>query len=193
LLALAAAGIALSLAAPPPARADGDILDRRVDVALADAEPQQAFASFAKMVNLEAAVEPGLAGKVTVRLQNVRMRTVLDAVCESIGCRWDVAAGSPATLRILPAPETAARKATALKEPIDLKVTQASSREVLQVFGQMLSAEVELDPRVPDSKVSFELDNVPCGEALDKVCAQAGCQWKLETDGKKQVLRITRK
>jgi type II secretory pathway component GspD/PulD (secretin) len=194
LFACAVAGIALSaLAAPRPAHADGDTLDRRVDVALAESAPAEAFDGLAKMVGLDAAVDPGLDGKVTVRLENVRMRTVLDAVCESIGCRWDVTAGSPAKLHIQPLPEGPARKKTALKEPIDLKVKEANVLEVLQVFGQMLSADVEIDPRLAGGKVTFELDNIPCGQALDKVCASAGCTWKLETDGQKPVLRITKK
>jgi type II secretory pathway component GspD/PulD (secretin) len=191
MLVLAAAAIALSLlAAPGTARADGDTLDRRVDVALADADPHEAFESLAKMVNLDSAIEPGLDGKVTVRLKNVRMRTVLDAVCESIGCRWDVA-GSPAKLHILPLPESSARKATLLDEPIDLKVTNADLRQVLQTFGQIMSVDVDLDPRVT-GKVSFELDNVPVRNALDHVCAAGGCTWKLE-EGKSPILRITAK
>jgi type II secretory pathway component GspD/PulD (secretin) len=193
LFALAAAGVALMLAAPRPARADGDTLDRRVDVALADSAPDEAFDGLAKMVGLDAAIDPGLDGKVTVRLENVRMRTVLDAVCESIGCRWDVTAGSPAKLHIRPLPEGPARRKTALQEPIDLKVTAANVLEVLQVFGQIMSADVEIDPRLAGGKVTFELDNVPCGEALDKVCVTAGCTWKLDTGGKKPVLRITKK
>jgi len=118
---------------------------------------------------------------------------VLDAVCESIGCRWDVTAGSPAKLHIRPLAEGTARKKTALEEPIDLKVTGANVLEVLQVFGQIMSADVEIDPRLTGGKVTFELDNVPCGQALDKVCASAGCTWKLvDLEGKKPVLRITR-
>src|SRR6185369_9904021 len=48
------------------ARADGDVLDRRVDVALADSAPDQAFQGIAKMTGLEATVDPGVSGKVTV-------------------------------------------------------------------------------------------------------------------------------
>lgn len=193
LFALAVAGIVLStLTAPRPARADGDAMDRRVDVALADSTPDEAFGALARMVGLDATVDPALYGKISVRLENVRMRTVLDAVCESIGCRWDVTAGAPAKLHIQPLPEGTARKATAFKEPIDLKVTAADVREVLQVFGQIFGAEVELDPRIT-GKVTFELNNVPYGEALDQVCATAGCVWKVDSEGKKQVLRITKK
>jgi type II secretory pathway component GspD/PulD (secretin) len=180
-LPLTLAAFALSLlTAPGTARADGDTLDRRVDVALTDADPQQAFEGLAKMVNLSAAIEPGLAGKVTVRLNNVRLRTVLDAVCESLGCRWDVAAGGK--LHILPLPEPPGRKATALDEPIDLKVTGADLRQVLQTFGQIMSAETEIDPRLV-GKVTFALDNVPVREALNQVCAAGGCTWTL-VDGK---------
>ncbi len=191
LFALTAAAIALPLLIlPSSARADGDVLDRKVDVALADSAPAQAFQGFAKMIGLEAVVEPGLDGKVTVRLQNVRMRTVLDAVCESIGCHWSVVSGTK--LHIVPLTERSARKAMLLEEPIDLKVKEANVREMFQTFGQMLSAEVELDPRIT-GKVTIELNNIPCGKAIDKVCEMAGCTWKLDTEGKGPVLRITAK
>jgi type II secretory pathway component GspD/PulD (secretin) len=192
LSALTAAAItALALLTLPGAvRADGEALDRKVDVALADSAPDQAFAGLAKMIGLESAVEPGLDGKVTVRLQNVRMRTVLDAVCESIGCTWSVVPGTPAKLRILPLAERSARKAVVLDAPIDLKVTKADVREVLQTFGQIMSAAVELDPQI-SGKVSLELDNIPVGKALDAVCAAAACDWKLDGDGERSVLRIT--
>jgi len=89
LSALAAAAIALPLLTlPSPARADGDVLDRKVDVSLADSAPDQAFQGFARMIGLEAAVEPGLDGKVTVELNNVPCGKALDKVCEMAGCTW---------------------------------------------------------------------------------------------------------
>jgi type II secretory pathway component GspD/PulD (secretin) len=191
LFVLTALSLALSTV-PAPARADGEVMDRRVNVALADSAPDKAFEGLATMIGLSAVVDPGVDGKVTVRLQNVRMHTVLDAVCESIGCRWSVEAGTPAKLRILPLDEKSASKPALLKEPIDLKVTKANVREVLQTFGQILSLEVDLDPKVTGN-VTFELDSTPVGEALDKVCAMAGCEWKVDTAGKAQVLRITAK
>jgi type II secretory pathway component GspD/PulD (secretin) len=187
--AAALAALAL-LTVPLPACADGEALDRKVDVSLADSAPDQAFAGLAKMIGLESAVEPGLDGKVTVRLQNVRMRTVLDAVCESIGCTWSVVAGTPAKLRILPLADHSAPKAVVLDAPIDLKVKQADVRELLQTFGQIMSVEVDLDPRI-GGKATLELDNTPVGKALDQVCAIAACDWKLDTGGERPVLRIT--
>jgi type II secretory pathway component GspD/PulD (secretin) len=190
LLALPLAAILLAL--PVPARADGEVLDRKVNVSLADSAPDQAFKAFATMIGLEAVVEPGLDGEVTVRLQNVRMRTVLDAVCESIGCRWSVDSGTPAKLHIFPLQERPAPKATVLKETIDLKVTKAKARELLNTFGEIMGVQVDLDPRITGT-VTFELESTPVGEALDRTCAAVGCEWKLDTSGEKPVLRITAK
>lgn len=179
-----------TLALSGPAHADGEVLDRKVNVALADSAPEEAFKGLATMIGLEAEVEPGLKDKITVRLNNVRMRTVLDAVCESVGCRWSVVGGTPAKLHIRPLSERSAPKTTALKEPIDLRVTKANVRQVLQTFGQILGVEVELDPGIT-GQVSFDLDHVPVGQALDRVCEMAGCAWKLD-DGANPVLRFTK-
>ena len=188
---LTIAAIAFSmLTVPGPARADGDVLDRRVDVALAESEPVQAFQGLAQMIGLHAEIEPGLDGRVTVRLQNVRMRTVLDAVCESIGCSWSVEGGTK--LHIAPLADRSAPKATLLKEPIDLKVTKADVRQVLKTFGEILSMEVELDPRITGT-VTFELENTPVGQALDQICATANCEWRVDTSGKSPVLRFAAK
>lgn len=192
LFALIVAAITFSaLALPGSARADGEVLDRRVNVALADSAPDKAFEGLATMIGLEAEVEPGLDDKITVRLNNVRMRTVLDAVCESVGCRWSVVAGTPAKLHIRPLPKHSSPKVTALEEPIDLKVTKANVRQMLQTFGQILGVEVALDPGISGT-VSFELDHVPVGQALDRVCDMVGCAWKLDTSGEDPVLRITK-
>lgn len=76
LFALTVAAITFSmLAVPGLAQADGEVLDRRVNVALADSAPDKAFEGLATMIGLEAEVEPGLDDKITVRLNNVRMRT----------------------------------------------------------------------------------------------------------------------
>lgn len=191
LFALTAFAFAFSMSIlPAPVHADGEVLDRKVNVTLADSSPDKAFEGLATMIGLEAVVDPGLDDKVTVSLQNVRMRTVLDAVCESINCRWSVKEGKK--LHISPAAARPATKATALKEPIDLKVTKADVREILRTFGQILSVDVDLDPRITGT-VSFELSKVPVGEALDRTCDMAGCAWKLDTDAARPILRFTKK
>ncbi|HYX25349.1 MAG TPA: hypothetical protein VFC23_14435 [Thermoanaerobaculia bacterium] len=184
--------VAFALAClPAAARAAENPLDARINIALRDASPEDTFRSFATLLSAEAEVAPALKGKVTVELRNVRVRTLLDAVCESIGCRWELQPGSPGKLRVWPVPagKPAAATRPVVDEPIDLRVTNADGRDVLKTFGQILSAAPEVDPAIA-GKVSLDLENAPCGQALDKVCQALGCNWEL-VEGPPRVLKVT--
>jgi type II secretory pathway component GspD/PulD (secretin) len=175
------------------ARAAENPLDAKINIALRDAAPDDTFRSFAKLLSAEAEVAPALKGKVTVELHNVRVRTLLDAVCESIGCRWELQPGNPPKLRVWLAPAGKPAPATrpVVDEPIDLRVTSADGRDVLKTFGEILSATPEVDPAIA-GKVSLDLENAPCSQALDKVCQTLGCNWEL-VEGPPRVLRVTMK
>lgn len=182
--------VAWLLVAVAASGAEKSPLDERVNMAVRDADAADTFRTFAKLVNAEPVVSPELKGKVTVELQNVRVRTLLDAVCESIGCRWELAAGNPPKLRVSPAPVTAqSTPRVEGKEPLDLKVTDAKAREVLGVFAQILGAEPDIAPAISGT-VTFDLQKTPWDEALDAVCEQLNCEWKL-TEGARKVLRVT--
>jgi type II secretory pathway component GspD/PulD (secretin) len=164
-------------------------LDQRINMAVRDADPVETFRSFAKLVNAEPVVSPDLKGKVTVELKNVRVRTLLDAVCESIGCRWELSPGNPPKLRVSPVATQPAQRHIEPKEPLDLKVTDAKAREVLTVFAQILGAEPDIDPSIGGT-VTFDLQNTPWDKALDTVCEQLRCEWRL-SEGEKKVLRVS--
>lgn len=178
------------LGAAAASGAEKSPLDERINMAVRDADPGDTFRTFAKLINAEAVVSPDVKGKVTVELRNVRVRTLLDTVCESIGCRWELAAGNPPRLRVSPAPAPA-RSSQRLdgKEPIDLKVTDAKAREVLGVFAQILGAEPDIAPAISGT-VTFDLQDTPWDQALDTVCEQVDCEWKL-SGGAKKVLRVS--
>jgi type II secretory pathway component HofQ len=75
--------------------------------------------------------------------------------------------------------------------PIDLRVTNADVREVLQTFGEIVGAKAMVDPAIQGT-ATFTLENTPWNKALDAVCATAGCEWSLDggvLDG--GVLRVT--
>ncbi|HKV12989.1 MAG TPA: hypothetical protein VJ725_32910 [Thermoanaerobaculia bacterium] len=184
-----AAGLLAGLLGAGAALAAGNPLDERVNLSLQDAAPAETFQAFGQMMGVEAVVDPGVAGKVTVTLKNVRVRTLLDAVCESIGCRWDL---QDKKLRVTPATgdKPAAETRQALDTPIDLKVTDADSRELLKTFGEILSLPVSLDPAI-SGKLSLELEKTPVRQALDAVCLALGCDWDLVESGGKQTLKVT--
>jgi type II secretory pathway component HofQ len=76
-------------------------------------------------------------------------------------------------------------KPAAEGEPIDLRVTNADARDVLKTFGEILGVKA-VDPAI-QGKATFNLEGTPWNQALDAVCATAGCDWSLEGG----VLRVT--
>ncbi len=185
--------LALAWLTATSARA-ADPLDARVDMTVHDAAVDDTFRTFAKMFSADAVVDPALKGtKVTVELKNVRVRTLLDVVCESVGCRWELQPGNPPKLRVsaLSAGNSAPAAKPGPKEPLDLRVNKAKGREVLTTFGQILSAEVVLDPAI-DGTVTLDLENTPWDQALDAVCAALGCNWEL-VEAPKRVLVVSSK
>jgi len=125
-------------------------------------------------------VAPEVKGEVSIELHNVRVRTQLDAVCESIGCRWILEPGSPPKLRVTAVPAAgsaeAAPKSPGLQERIDLKVTKADGLDVLKSFAAALGANLELDPAVA-GEVTFNLEDTPMQQVLSLICQSMGCDW----------------
>jgi type II secretory pathway component GspD/PulD (secretin) len=168
-------------------------LDTRIDMTLSKAAPDDLFKTFAKMFGAEAVVDPGVREPVSIELHNVSARTLLDTICESIGCRWSLEPGSPPKLRVLPVPAAGPGKSkpSALRDPIDLKVAKADGQDLLRTFGEILGAELAVDPGIK-GELTLNLDNTPVDQALDVVCRALGCDWTYTEDanGKKPVLRI---
>lgn len=179
---------ASAFAAPPPGP-----LDAKVEMVVKEADPAELFSTLAKMVGAELALEPGLTGKISLELHHVSVRTILDAVAESTGCRWTFDGSTkPPRLRVIPGPaeprpEPLAKRGFP-KEPIDLRVTGADVQDVLRTFGEILGGTAVVDPAI-QGKVSLNLENTPCDEALTAVCAAVGCDWSY--DAGKRVLRVT--
>jgi type II secretory pathway component GspD/PulD (secretin) len=194
MLGLGFAGLLLVAAAAraEPGAGPGRLEDR-VDLTLKNAAPEEVFRSFAKMLGAEATVDPGIHGPLSVELHNVRVQTLLDTVCESLGCRWKLVSGTPAKLQILSIaggkPE--GPPSSAIKEAIDLRVTRADGQEVLRTFGEMLNADVVVDPAIKGS-LSLDLEAVPVDQCLDTVCKTLGCEWSFTegANGRKALLRI---
>lgn len=183
----------VSFAGAAGAFGEGDPLEARINIALRDASAVDTFRSFAELMSANVLVDPAVRGPVTVELKNVRVRTLLDAVCESIGCRWSFEAGKPPVLKVTSQQHVKPQRdlRASLRERIDLKITDANSREVLATFAQILSVGIDIDPEV-SGPVSFDLQRTPVAEALDAVCQAAGCTWRLD-EGENPVLRVTAK
>jgi type II secretory pathway component GspD/PulD (secretin) len=196
-LALGSALVALvTLAAPILCRelpAAAGPLDERINITLTKAPPADVFKSFGQLTGMPAVVDPTLRGELSIVLENVRVRTALDAACESLDCRWEVQNGK-LVITVLGHGDRKPSPGSSPGDPIDLKVTDADVRDLLKTFGQLIGAEVVLDPALA-GKATFDLPNVPWDKALDQVCRQSGCDWSLTEgqNGGKRVLKFTAK
>lgn len=176
-----------ALAAPPGP------LDSKIELAVKEADPAELFTTLGKLMSAEVVLEPGLTGKVSIELHNVRVRTILDALCESVGCQWTFdSLARPPKLRVTPGPAEPRPdplgKHALSKDPIDLRVTDSEVQEILQTFGELLGGKVIVDPAI-QGKVSLDLQDTPLDQALNAVCAAAGCDWSY--DAAARVLRVS--
>lgn len=171
------------------AQASPDALDKRVSLDIRDATAEEAFRSLARVAGVPIDLE-GVSGKdVTLELENTRVRTILTALCDNLGCRWELVDGNPPTLRVTPDPaaEKAAKPGAALDAAIDLRVTDADVRDLFEAIGEIMGAKAEIDPAI-QGKVSLTLDNTPLRGALAAACAAARCEWRF--DAEKNLLAV---
>jgi TonB family protein len=63
-------------------------LDRRISMDVKGVAPRRAFEMIARAVKCTLALDPKVTRPLTIRVTKITTRTALDAVCESIGCRW---------------------------------------------------------------------------------------------------------
>lgn len=165
------------------AGASPDELDKRVSLDLRNATADEAFRSLARVAGVQISAE-GLSGKVNLELENVRVRTILTALCDNLGCQWDLQAGKLRVTPLAAAERPAAEgrpSGPVLDAAIDLKVTEASVRDLLATVGEIMSAKTQIDPGI-EGKVSLELDNAPLREVLDTICRTSKCTWSYDED-----------
>ena len=170
----------------------GKGLDEPIDLDVVKAPGM--FDLFARTAGLELAIDPVVAGKtLTLRIEKVRVRTALDAACDSLECRWRVEAGKlivEANPRA--APKAAVEKPAQLDETIDLKVTKARAADVLRTFGEILNVEVDIEDGVA-GELTLNLEATPVRAALDAVCKKLSCRWHIEEGARRRLVFSAKK
>lgn len=178
-------GLAQSISGVADARTD-----ERISLQLQEADLAVVLASFGQIFELETEIDPGVRGEISIELHDVRAGTALTAVCESAGCLWRIADGRLVVERDPEAPpevlgprgRAEGPSAAKLEERIDMELEDADLRQVLQAFGSIAAAAVEIDEAL-EGEVTIQLHETPVREALDALCRTHGCQWELaETD-----------
>jgi hypothetical protein len=76
-----------------------------------------------------------------------------------------------------------------LDAAIDIKLTKAKAEEIFKTFGQILSAEAEVDPALAGRILTIYLEGVRVRTALTAACDGLGCDWSF-ADGKPRRLTV---
>ena len=183
--------IALLILTPTAALADEAKLDEPISLVLVDAVAADVLSSFAAFLEVEVALDPAIDGRLTIQLEEVSVRTAMQAACESLRCRWQLEAG---TLSFTPAPARAPRpdgdgaRASAF-QPIDLELKDAGAAEFFHSLAQILEVDLVLDPAVR-GKFSIALDNAGLEEVLREVCRELDCRAGLVTSAEGRTLEV---
>jgi len=185
--------VLIVLAAGASAAAASTVLDERIDIALKDASGQQVLQSFGQILKAkEVKIDPAITGDITITLNNARVKTVMDAVCDSLGCRWSFEGG---VLELSPDPDYTPPKKSAdtaadpLGQPIDLDLKDAPIRDVLQAFGRIADMKVEIDPEIQGT-MTVKIHNKPARAALEQICKEHDFVCELNVSGEGAVLRV---
>lgn len=80
-----------------------DALSKRISLDLKEMAPSQAFRVIAELSSMGVAISPKVTAPVDILVHNVTAKTALDAICQSIGCRWTV---SDNVLSVTPADDS---------------------------------------------------------------------------------------
>jgi type II secretory pathway component GspD/PulD (secretin) len=84
---LAALWIAALLVRSSPAQPK---LDRKTTIDVTAAAPRDVYGSLSRTLGCELVIAPEIQQPVTMYLENVTVRTALNALSENLGCRWTV-------------------------------------------------------------------------------------------------------
>lgn len=203
---LSAALLALSaVVTAAPAMAQ-DALAKKVTLDVNAATPVSVFTAVATAsgANFTVTVDPAVIDPVDITIRNVTVKTALDAICESIGCRWTL---TGSTLVVKPsaglmigvvtppgsgpdaarAKEASARVQTVLdalkqKLPMDLNVQNAPLDAVNARLSEVLKMKVELACQDPTVKtITLDFGNRTLQAALQALGQQEGAHgpWRL--------------
>jgi hypothetical protein len=171
------AAFLLSLGIAMPARGQID-LKARTSISMEQVPPKVIFGSVATLMHFQVSVDPLLRRPASLTLEDVMLQTLLNAACDSIGCRWRVD-GNQLTVEALPQDPTRGKtwfEPRGEVMPAGSRFSTAPVHSVLAAIGQVASGECviqELDAR---RTVTVDITNLDVIRAMVAVARAAGAQ-----------------
>jgi hypothetical protein len=159
-------------------------LERRVFLDANASTPAQVLVMLARTIPCTLKLDPRVQRPVTLRVSNVTARTALSAICESIGCRWQLV---DATLRVDPAepPPPIPRSEVfeqKLRTPLpDLDFKRVPFQDAVNAIVRQSGIDMTVEKVDPKTPVTVDVSGEPPLQALMKVVRAAG--WRYVTMG----------
>jgi type II secretory pathway component GspD/PulD (secretin) len=182
----------LMVTAGKPLPENGSQLDQRISMQLEDADIKDVLKTFSKLSEREVDFEGNPQGSVSFHFVDVTARTALNAICESVGCHWEI--DEQGILRVVVA--SARESSISIEEasnllavPIDMSLESADAVSVFKTFGKLLGCPMVIDHEV-SGKITVEINQMPATDALTELCAQVACQWSLTSQDGAAVIMI---
>ena len=205
-----AASLALLLSGTMTA-AGGGGLDERITLDLKDAQLQKVFEIYREILDIELDIDPSIDEAISVAFEDITVRTSLNVICESAGCRWNLLEGDPGLLQVTrdDAREGQDGQRLVVKEsrgnvfathgstgarhhldsPVSIDLVEADATAVLELAAKILGAKLLLDRKLEGKLLTVHVSAVPLSNFLDTICADLGCDWKL-LDGDSPTLEV---
>ncbi len=201
--------LVLSIATGAGAGQQKDLARERVQLLFKEVPVTQVLPALAKSLGYELQLDPSLRALVTIEVENVTAETALNAICESIGCRWrregtrlivEARTDVLTTFRERPKGEAYRRAGGNLfnygvsglddELPFDITWSPVDLHTAFYMLSRMTNAEVDLAPTLQNRKLAVSFKGESLRKAFDAVCAVAGCRWQL-IEQPKRVVRVT--
>ena len=159
-------------------------LDKRISIDVNTVAPREVFDSIARSLNCEAAVDPAVQQTVSLRVVNVRARTALSAICESISCQYRLEGKKLVIEPLRPNAKNAVAASRTQSEqllqkfkkvlPQGLHFENAPLSRVLEALSDASGFEISTEPVDAERKVTADLSGLTIQEALKRVMDLAG-------------------
>jgi hypothetical protein len=157
-------------------------LEMRVSVQYVNSKAADILQVLAKAAGLTVEAPSADLQPVTLTLTNVRLRTALDAICDTAACAWRL---EGATIKVT---SSGAPAASGLPLLVSLSLDEVAVPDVFRAIGAAVGVAVVIEGRVERPLVSVKFNNSRTSDILNFLCKTGGCTW--EFDDASRQLRV---
>lgn len=144
----------------------------RVSVQYVNSNAGDMLRVLAKAAGLTVEVPSTPLQPVTITLTNVRLRTALDAICDTASCTWRLE-GTTIKLASTGTPGAAGQ----LPPTVSITANDMSVTEFFRAIGAAINVPVTVEGQVERPPLTVSFTNASTTTVLDFMCKKAGCTW----------------